>query len=52
MKISEELVNSKFGKGLSRCGNENFKSYFTNGRKETNIFSDFTEVTKMKSLAE
>lgn len=34
MKISEELLNSKFGKGLSRCGNENFNSYFTNGEKK------------------
>lgn len=44
MKISEELVNSKFGKGLSGCGNENFNSYFTNGGKEANNFNDFTEV--------
>lgn len=34
MKISEKLVDSKFGKGLSRCGNKNFSSYFTKEEKK------------------
>lgn len=45
MKISQELLNSKFGKGLSRCGNENFNLYFKNGGREANGFMDFTGVT-------
>lgn len=45
MKISQELVNSKFKKRLNRCGNKNFSSYCTNGEREADSFSDFTEVT-------